>query len=784
MNNSTRQVSARPLNLLLCIVLPAWLLLWLAVFPPHAVDLAVARAIDQAGIAAALDSSLGAWARPFLHEASKWTAIASAAVVVFVLVSGWRTHAEQPQRTKRLVYILAAMLACVALVGFLKQTTGVFCPRTTVAFGGVNPITDPHFGLSFVPGRCWPGGAAGSGFCLFAFFFALRESRPKAARLALAAALLLGSVSGFERMASGLHFLSHNVVSLLLDWTLCASIYVLMFERRGIFSRIRSEAAGLSGIDAAAFCVLWWVFVFNGPALGHVSGLAPVGGALPGGRGWQLAAACTLLFAAGSAAIFCLAYALPAILRKALLCLLHAAAAISFAGIVLYGALMTPDMVRNALATDWQEASGYLGMRTAFVFLWSLLPPVLATLLSADIRYRLRLVGGAAGFLAAGAAVILLNFQVFAGAIRSDRSLRYQIAPVTLVASVVRTVTHDASPDSARQRIVTDPSPVLTASYDKPTLFVVVVGETTRSANWELAGYGRVTNGKLAARDVISFPVVTACGTSTDVSLPCMMSRIGRSDYNRKRIISEETLPDVLHRAGYAVKWVDNQSGCKGVCDRVESRRADSSLNPQLCPDGRCYDGILVEEVKREVEQLASGGSNKPVVLFLHMIGQHGPAYAERSPQVRKAFGPECTDSDLSSCSREGIVNAYDNGVAYTDRVLDAIIGVLESRSDIASGMLFISDHGESLGEHGLYLHGAPYWLGLSEQIDVPMVMWFSDGLARAEGGRLEALRQKAQDKIRPSHENLYHTMLGLLGVQSSTYRPDFDLTNAPVPRS
>ncbi len=775
MNDSVRPISVRPLNLLICLFLPAWLLLWLVVFAPHALDLAVARAIDQAGLGPALDAAFGSWIRPFLHEVSKYTAIAAAALVLFRLIGSLRAPAADPER-KKLVYILAAMLACVALVGFLKQTTGVFCPRTTTAFGGVNPITDPHFGLSVVPGNCWPGGAAGSGFCLFAFFFALRERHPKAARLALGAALVLGSVSGFERMTGGLHFLSHNVVSLLLDWTLCAAIYALMFERHGLLARIRRDAQSLTSTGAIAFCLLWWVFVFNGPVLAHVSGLVPAAGAAHGALNLRLAAACTLLFAAGAAAILCLSFALPDLLAKALLCLLHAAAAVSFAGIVLYGALMTPDMVRNALATDWQEASGYFGLRTAFVFFWSLLPPVLVTVFAEGGRSRIRLLGCAAGALAAAAAVILLNFQMFAGAIRSDKSLRYQIAPVTLVASVVRTLTQDASPDGARQKTVTDPAPVLTARYDKPSLFVVVVGETTRSANWGLAGYKRLAECRLVARDLISFPVVTACGTSTDVSLPCMMSRIGRSDYNRKRIISEEALPDILQRAGYAVKWIDNQSGCKGVCSRVESRRTDSRLNPALCPDGRCYDGILIEEVKREAARLKASGSAKPVVLFLHMIGQHGPAYTARSPQKDKVFGPECTDSDLSSCSREGIVNAYDNGVAYTDRVLDGIIDVLESQKDIASGLLFVSDHGESLGEHGLYLHGSPYWLGLREQIDVPMLLWFSDDLQKKEGGRIEALRLNS-DRVKPSHENFYHTMLGLLGVQSTTYRPEFDLT-------
>lgn len=165
--------------------------------------------------------------------------------------------------------------------------------------------------------------------------------------------------------------------------------------------------------------------------------------------------------------------------------------------------------------------------------------------------------------LDAALGMVLLNFQAFSGAMRADKSLRYQIVPAIMVYSLVRTLTADASPDDPRVRLVIDTNPQRMVKPKRSTLFVVVVGETARSADWQLAGYKRETNPELTKRDVISFPAVRACGTSTDVSLPCMMSRIGRSDYNRDRILSEEALPDILQRAGFNVLWVDNQSGCR-----------------------------------------------------------------------------------------------------------------------------------------------------------------------------------------------------------------------------
>lgn len=804
-------------SILLWILLPAWLLTWFIVNPPHGVDVDIARLIASAGLAEAIDSTLGAGGRPLLHVVSKWTTIvlsstALAALIITMIRS--RRNAEFADRAKdvvrRLSYFLIAIAVCVAVVAFLKQTTGVACPRNTIPFGGTEPITSPVFGFALRPGQCWPGGAAGSGFCLFALFFALRGFRPRLARAALALALALGSISGFERMTSGLHFISHNIVSLLIDWLVCAVLYIAFFARGAWLAKLREELRmGAKPVAAIAFMTFWWVAVFNGPTLWHAASIN--GEAFTQAGSARLFFACAALFAVGSAAILTLVSLLPQKSAKTVMLVLHAAGAVSFAAAVLYGALMTPDMVRNALATDGHESAGYLGARTLFMFLWSFLPPAAASILmsradiksatlhqtlkekilsgfKAGLKARLRPALACVALLAAVGIVLLANFQVFAGAIRSDRSLRYQLVPVSLVSSLVNTVTRDSSPDRARVRLVMDPAPQLANSYDKPTIFVVVVGETTRSQNWGLAGYSRNTARSVGEHNVISFPLVTACGTSTDVSLPCMMSRIGRSDYDRKRILREEALPDVLQRAGYEVEWIDNQSGCKGVCNGVPNRATDASLDPALCPGGHCYDGILVRELERKIKSIAESGSRKPVVLFLHMIGEHGPAYTDRSPSAIKIYGPECLAPDLSSCSREEIVNAYDNGVQYTGEVLKDMIDLLAAHRNLNSGLVFVSDHGESLGEKGLYLHGSPYFLGISEQIDVPMLMWFSKGFADVDGAKVAALRSRSEKLAdargeRPTHENLYHTVLSLLGVKSSTYRADYDLTvnNPPV---
>lgn len=371
-----------------------------------------------------------------------------------------------------------------------------------------------------------------------------------------------------------------------------------------------------------------------------------------------------------------------------------------------------------------------------------------------------------------GVALIGLNFQAFAGAMRNDKSLRYMIAPVNVVYSGMRTIVGDSSPETNAPRVAVDPSPSLAVKPSRPAVLVVMVGETTRSASWQLAGYSRETNPQLSELQIISIPRVEACGTSTDVSLPCMMSRIGRSDYNRDRILSEEQLPSLLNRAGANVLWIDNQSGCKGACTGVSSRA--TTPNPQDCPNGECGDRVFLSELKGELGKLPA---DRPTVLFLHMMGSHGPAYSLRSDKARKLFEPECTDADLKSCSRESVMNAYDNSVRETDYVLASLIRMLKDTSgSIDSALVYVSDHGESLGEGGLYLHGAPYWMAPKEQTEVPMVLWMNPGFEKTFSINRSKLEKNAAGRV--THENLYHTVLGLLNVKSTTYVPTYDLTH------
>jgi len=263
---------------------------------------------------------------------------------------------------------------------------------------------------------------------------------------------------------------------------------------------------------------------------------------------------------------------------------------------------------------------------------------------------------------------------------------------------------------------------------------------------------------------------VRSCGTSTAVSLPCMFLDVGRAGFSDTLASRRENLLDVLQRAGYAVLWRDNNSGCKGLCNRVAHEDLSALGLPAVCTGDECYDDILLEGLQAKLDAF-----DRDALVVLHMKGSHGPAYHLRYPPAFEYFTPVCNTSQLDRCERGSIVNAYDNTLRYTDHVLARTIALLRRNSDrFDASLLYVSDHGESLGERGFYLHGVPYALAPAEQTHVPMFVWMSQAALDRFGVDAACLRERRDEAL--SHDNLYHSVLGLLGVATRVYRQDKDV--------
>lgn len=500
---------------------------------------------------------------------------------------------------------------------------------------------------------------------------------------------------------------------------------------------------------------------------------------------WRFVAGTGVLLIAAQAAVVLLV-ATRATVRP-LLGLLIVASLVAQHLMERYGVVLDPSMMRNALRTQMREAS-------ELVSPWLLVNAgigVLAfvALFRVPIRRRsallpalARRLGFVLGTVVIGVAALLLVFQDFSSTMRNQRELRYRITPANLLYSTGRVLAADMR-DAARTREPLQPvRAVAPANGRKPRLLVMVVGETARAMNFSLNGYARETNPELAALPVVNFADTTACGTSTEVSVPCLFSALGRANYDEERIRASESLAQLLARAGMRVVWLDNQSGCKKVCAGLEFADLSSGSDPQACPGGECLDGVLLDGLRRVVEESGEAPVRDTVVV-LHQLGNHGPAYSKRYPREFAHFQPECTKSELRECSREEIVNSYDNAIRYTDHVLARAIGMLKGwqpRYDV--GLMYVSDHGESLGEKGLYLHGMPYAVAPREQLAVPMLWWFGGAGARGwDGVDTACLRERAR---RPAqHDNVYHSVLGLLQIETPSYDAASDLVG-PCRRS
>jgi len=452
-----------------------------------------------------------------------------------------------------------------------------------------------------------------------------------------------------------------------------------------------------------------------------------------------------------------------------------------------YGVVIDPTMLANVVHTDAREVRDLLSLPLlGTVLLVAALPLGWIWRRPLATRRWWRQTGrnglGALGGLVLAVAVALLSYQGLASLMRNHKDLRYMINPINSVYASAK-LAADQLPKQVRTLQPVGQDAQLGASYSaqaRPPLLVLVVGETARAQNWGLSGYARATTPALARwqaeGNLVNFAQVQSCGTNTQVSVPCLFSPLTR-EQGGDQTAEHQNLLDVLQRAGLAVLWLDNQSGCKGVCERVPNASTRDLHLPGLCADGECFDEAMLSGLDERIAALDPQRRARGVVLVLHQMGSHGPAYSRRTPATHKPFQPECTSNTLSDCAPEQLVNAYDNTVAYTDHFLGQTLNWLKNRAASGTddtGLIYVSDHGESLGENGLYLHGVPYALAPQQQTHVPMVSWLSPGLQQRAGVRLDCLRTRSGEAL--SHDNLFHSVLGLMDVATTVYEPGLDL--------
>ncbi|EGI73253.1 lipid A phosphoethanolamine transferase, associated with polymyxin resistance [Pseudoalteromonas distincta] len=428
-------------------------------------------------------------------------------------------------------------------------------------------------------------------------------------------------------------------------------------------------------------------------------------------------------------------------------------------------------MIQNTFETDSSEALSYLNPQLiGFLLLFCALPVFILSKVKIHFTRphqeaisRIKLIVACCSLIA----LVVANFYAdYAATGRNNRILKKEIIPFQYLSSGYKYMRDQLLYTNIEFKNI-DATPTL-ITPNTTSVTVMVVGETARAENFAYQGYKRNTNPYTQKYNVTYFNNVASCGTATAVSVPCMFSLQTQDNFDRLAADNQQNLVDLAQQAGSDVLWVDNNSGCKNVCTRVVN--IDIPTTPSALCDGKyCFDEALLAPLKRKLANLNQANT----VIVLHMMGSHGPTYFKRYPEKFKQFTPTCDRSDIQNCSLDELVNTYDNTIAYSDFVNAQVIEQLKALpNNIDKQFLYVSDHGESLGEAGAYLHGFPYSFAPSTQTHVPLYMWADEHNQRITNTCLANLDTRAAR----SHNNIFHTLLNLIGIKSKTYQASLDL--------
>ncbi len=443
-----------------------------------------------------------------------------------------------------------------------------------------------------------------------------------------------------------------------------------------------------------------------------------------------------------------------------------------------FGTIIDRDMIANAVETTSAEASNLL---TPAFFLHLVLTGIVPCLLILWIKIKhfplvkkvLVNLSIIVPCLLIAVFCTLITSRQLISTLREHNEIVRIVNPILPIGHAVKYVTRrEHAKTRVFKQIGLDAKVVpFEPQNGRPRVTIVVAGETARAENFSLQGYDKETNPELKKRDIIYFPNTTSCGTATAQSLPCMFSPFPRKEFSIARALSTNSLPDILKSAGINVEWWENNTGSKGVADRVKNVSFYGLKDPEFCIEGECQDGIMLEKLGQWLDNI-----DHDSVLFIHQLGSHGPAYFERYPEKFRHFRPDCRKTVFSECKPEEIRNAYDNTILYTDYFLSQIIDALNQRAGkFDSAMIYMSDHGESLGENGLYLHGMPYSIAPKEQTHIPFILWMSSPFAKTMNLDLGCIRKDAESK-QMSHDNLFPSVLTMMNVKTTLKDDRLDL--------
>ena len=501
------------------------------------------------------------------------------------------------------------------------------------------------------------------------------------------------------------------------------------------------------------------LLLYNIPFFRYVAGHTNEGA---GGRLWLLASLVVVMLAVN----FMMTYLLMFLLRRVgrlLLAILAVINATAFYFIITYSVMMDATTLGNVFNTRYSEASGFFSWPLWLAIVAMGVLPALYCLLQPVVYGKLkRMALCCGGALALVLAVALANVSQTLWISQHDTELGALLQPWSYMVNTVRMFSSKADEEAVEIKLADG-----RIADSEKAVVVLVIGESARKANFQLYGYRRDTNPLLSRQQGLHVYEATSCATYTTAGSKAILEPRNSDDLY-------ELLPNYAFRTGVDVSWRTSNWGEPPI--HIDEYLTDTDLAERYPDADADYDGILFAGLRERIEK----SPKDKVLIVLHTSTSHGPKYADKYPKAFEVYKPVAHNVEEGQKNIPMLVNAYDNTIRYTDFLLDSLINTLRSMTEWHSAMLFVSDHGESLGENQMFMHGMPMRLAPKVQYEIPFLVWTSDGFRQYKP---TADRQKSQTGELPAvieQHYVFHSVLNLLSIQSPAYDPNFDIFEMP----
>lgn len=442
-----------------------------------------------------------------------------------------------------------------------------------------------------------------------------------------------------------------------------------------------------------------------------------------------------------NAFVFYLFFSLSRYVGKFLLALFFIINSISVYFINTYGVILDESMIGNVLNTKYEESSSFISIKL-FIYLifFGIIPSIYivkAQIVTVSWKKFLKTISLTLVFLLT---IIFANASNWLWIDKNSKTLGGLAMPWSYTVNISLFYIHDFKKN--QKEIIL---PNATIKDNQKSVVVLVIGESARSQNFSLYGYNKNTNPLLSKIPNVFHFNATSCATYTTAGVKGIVSHSDSGDLY-------EILPNYLFRNNVEVVWRTNNWGEPPI--HIKNFQDREFLSKNCQGEGCNYDEVLLSGLK---EQIQSSTKNK-VLIVLHTSTSHGPSYSKKYPPQFEKFKPVCNSVELGKCSQKELINAYDNTIVYTDYILSKIITDLKELKDYKSSMIFVSDHGESLGEKNLYMHGLPLSIAPKEQYEIPFIVWTSEGSKKVKSIKLV------------SQYHVFHSVLNFLNIESPIY--------------